>query len=57
MPQAALLDRVWGADYDATPDYLKVYISRLRSKLEKDDGEHYIETVRGLGYRFVRPKE
>ncbi len=57
MPQTALLDRVWGADYDATPDYLKVYVSRLRSKLEKDDGEHYIETVRGLGYRFVRPKE
>ncbi|MCL4541889.1 MAG: response regulator transcription factor [Chloroflexi bacterium] len=57
MPQAALLDRVWGADYDATPDYLKVYISRLRSKLEKEDGERYIETIRGLGYRFVRPKE
>ncbi|MCL4545303.1 MAG: response regulator transcription factor [Chloroflexi bacterium] len=59
MPQAALLDRVWGSDYDATPDYLKVYVSRLRAKLEHSDDSsgHFIETVRGLGYRFIRPKE
>jgi two-component system KDP operon response regulator KdpE len=54
MPHQALLDRVWGAEYGATPDYLKVFISRLRGKLERD-GERYIETERGLGYRFVRP--
>jgi two-component system KDP operon response regulator KdpE len=55
MPHQALLDRVWGAEYGATPDYLKVFISRLRSKLERDGAVHYIETERGLGYRFVRP--
>jgi two-component system KDP operon response regulator KdpE len=57
MPHQALLDRVWGADYDATTDYLKVFISRLRSKLEHPDGPRHIETERGLGYRFVRPKD
>ena len=57
MPHEALLDRVWGADYGATNDYLKVYISRLRAKLERPGGPHYIETERGLGYRFVRPRE
>jgi DNA-binding response OmpR family regulator len=57
MPHAALLDRVWGADYGATTDYLKVYISRLRAKLETPGGPRYIETERGLGYRFVRPRE
>ncbi|HEV7214494.1 MAG TPA: response regulator transcription factor [Chloroflexota bacterium] len=57
LPQQTLLDRVWGEDYDATSDYLKVYISRLRAKLERDSDIHYIETVRGLGYRFVRPKD
>jgi two-component system response regulator RegX3 len=57
MPHAALLDRVWGADYGATTDHLKVYVSRLRAKLEPDpNGPHYISTERGLGYRFVRPQ-
>ncbi len=57
MPHEALLDRVWGADYGATTDYLKVFISRLRAKIEPKDGPRYIETERGLGYRFVRPKD
>jgi two-component system KDP operon response regulator KdpE len=56
MPHRALLDRVWGADYAASPEYLKVFISRLRAKIEPREGPHYIETERGLGYRFVRPK-
>jgi two-component system KDP operon response regulator KdpE len=57
MPHQALLDRVWGEDYGATTDYLKVFISRLRGKIEREGGPRYIETERGLGYRFVRPKE
>jgi DNA-binding response OmpR family regulator len=57
LPQQTLLDRVWGEDYDATSDYLKVYISRLRAKLERPGDAHYIETVRGLGYRFIRRKD
>src|ERR1051325_7653670 len=35
MPHQALLDRVWGGDYEAGPEYLKVFISRLRSKLRQ----------------------
>jgi DNA-binding response OmpR family regulator len=54
MPHQTLLERVWGPDSDATTDYLKVFISRLRAKLEGHDGPRYIETVRGVGYRFVR---
>lgn len=57
MPHQALLDRVWGDDYDATPEYLKVFISRLRAKLRTPDGPEYIETERGRGYRFVRPRD
>jgi len=57
MPHEALLDRVWGSDYGATTDYLKVFISRLRAKIESKDGPQYIHTERGLGYRFVRPAE
>lgn len=57
MPHQALLDRVWGEEYGATTDYLKVFISRLRAKIEPKGGPRYIETERGVGYYFVRPKE
>jgi two-component system KDP operon response regulator KdpE len=54
LPHRALLERVWGSDYDASPEYLKVFISRLRSKLRRPGGPEYIETQRGLGYRFIK---
>jgi DNA-binding response OmpR family regulator len=55
MPREALLARVWGEEYRDQADYLKVYVSRLRAKLEDDpDRPRYILTERGLGYRFSR---
>jgi DNA-binding response OmpR family regulator len=48
-------NRVKCEDYGATSDHLKVFISRLRAKLESGD-VHYIETERGPGYRFVKPR-
>ncbi len=56
LPHQALLDRVWGGDCDASPEYLKVFVSRLRAKLRNGHGFEYIETERGRGYRFVRPR-
>lgn len=51
-----LLAHVWGREYLDEVDYLRVYIGRLRSKLEPDPGQpQYILTERGLGYRFRRP--
>jgi two-component system KDP operon response regulator KdpE len=55
MPHDALIDRVWGTEYGHTPDHLKVFISRLRSKIERPGGLRYIETERGAGYSCVRP--
>lgn len=57
LPHEALLNRVWGIDYEASPEYLKVFISRLRAKLRREGGPEYIETERGRGYRFIRPAE
>ncbi len=57
MPHQALLDRVWGSEYGATEHYLRVFISRLRGKIERPGGPRIIQTERGRGYRFVRPKE
>jgi len=55
LPHQALLDRVWGDDCNASPEYLKVFVSRLRAKLRTPRGHEFIETERGRGYRFVRP--
>ncbi len=56
LPHATLLAKVWGREYVDEVDYLRVYVRRLRDKLG-DDSEHpvFIQTERGLGYRFVGP--
>lgn len=46
-----LKDKVWGKP--VSDDALAVYIRRLRKKLEPDpDNPVYIETIKGIGYRF-----
>jgi two-component system KDP operon response regulator KdpE len=57
LTHQALLDHIWGVNYDASPEYLKVFVSRLRARLRRPDGPEYIQTERGRGYRFVRPSE
>ena len=54
----ALLTRVWGPEYRYETQYLKVYVGRLRDKIEPDpDDPKLIQTVRGVGYRFARADE
>lgn len=56
MPHETLLARVWGPEYRREIDYLKVYIRRLREKLEQDpQNPEYILTEYGIGYWFRRP--
>ena len=53
-----LLTRVWGPEYRYETQYLKVYVGRLRDKIEPSPEEPtLIQTVRGVGYRFARPDE
>ncbi|MFV2062256.1 MAG: response regulator transcription factor [Chloroflexota bacterium] len=48
-----LLDRLWGMDYVGDQHVVDVHIANLRSKLGDDAVKaRYIETVRGVGYRF-----
>lgn len=48
-----LIDRVWGSDYFGDTKTLDVHIKRLRAKIEKDPANpDFIQTVRGLGYKF-----
>jgi two-component system KDP operon response regulator KdpE len=52
----ALLEKVWGEEYTDAPEYLKVYIQRLRNKLEEDPSNpRLLISERGVGYKFVRP--
>jgi len=48
-----LLKAVWGNRYGAQPEYLRVFISQLRHKIEADTSRpRYILTEPGVGYRF-----
>lgn len=56
LTHRALLERVWGEEYTDAPEYLKVYIQRLRNKLEKDPANpQLLLSERGVGYKFVKP--
>jgi DNA-binding response OmpR family regulator len=49
----ALLREVWGPEYVEDIDFLRVYIWRLRKKLEADASDpRWLLTERGFGYRF-----
>ncbi|MBC7809884.1 MAG: response regulator transcription factor [Burkholderiales bacterium] len=54
VTRAEIFDKVWGTDWLGDMRTLDVHIRWLREKLEDDPGEpRYIQTVRGVGYRFV----
>jgi len=49
-----LLQHVWGDQYRDEAEYLRVYIGRLRRKLEADPSNpRHLLTEAGIGYRFV----
>ncbi|HEV3096928.1 MAG TPA: response regulator transcription factor [Candidatus Dormibacteraeota bacterium] len=53
MDYRTLLHRVWGPVYGDERHYLRVFIQRLRHKLEEDPTHpQVIQTVAGRGYRF-----
>ena len=57
LPHRTLLQRVWGSEYGGEAEYLRVYINRLRQKLEPDPAQpRYLLTAAGVGYRFVAPQ-
>ena len=44
-----ILDKVWGSDIVVGDRTIDVHVRKLREKI----GEHYIKTVKGIGYKFV----
>jgi two-component system, OmpR family, response regulator len=48
VPKSALLDSVWGIDFQGDPNIVEVYVGYLRKKLGRD----VVRTVRGVGYQL-----
>jgi len=48
-----LLDQVWGFDYDGDPRTVDVHIKRIREKLRFYEVTGAINTIRGIGYKYV----
>jgi len=47
-----LMESIWGYNYIGDSRTVDVHIRHLRQKIEEDSGEKFIETIRGIGYRF-----
>lgn len=57
LTRDVLIDRIWGPNYFGDTKTLDVHVKRLRSKLEDDPANPTrILTVRGVGYRYERPR-
>lgn len=53
LSHQAILKNIWGPEYGQEAEYLRVYIGRLRQKIEVDPvAPKYIKTERGVGYIF-----
>lgn len=53
LTRELLLDRIWGYEYFGETRTVDVHIRHLRQKLEEDDkNPKFIETIRGIGYKF-----
>jgi DNA-binding response OmpR family regulator len=53
LSRSQLLDMVWDINFDPGSNVVEVYVAALRRKL----GAGWIDTVRGMGYRFSAPVE
>ena len=53
LTHRAILQHVWGPEYSGESEYLRVYIGRLRQKIETEPlHPRYLHTEHGVGYRF-----
>ncbi len=57
LTHPAILRAVWGPNFRTESNYLHVYVSQLRRKIEADPTRpRYLLTEAGAGYRLVRPR-
>lgn len=56
LTRTQLLDQVWGAEFYGNERVVDVYVGQVRRKLQEASGEPLVETIRGIGYKFVDQK-
>ena len=53
LDHRVILQNVWGTEYGDESEYLRVYVGKLRQKIEADPlHPHHLHTEHGIGYRF-----
>src|SRR5882757_1630570 len=55
LTHSVIYDRVWGYDFGAASNALRVYVGYLRRKLQDAGARPLIHTVRGVGYALREP--
>ena len=55
LTRTQILEHIWGYDFNPNTNVVDVCIQRIRKKIEPIRGTGWIESVRGVGYRFRKP--
>jgi hypothetical protein len=53
MTRTMILEHVWNSSFEGLTNVVDVYISALRSKVDRDIPQRLIQTNRGIGYTFT----
>jgi two-component system, OmpR family, response regulator len=53
VTRAMILEHVWNSSFEGLTNVVDVYISGLRSKIDRDFSQKLIVTTRGVGYKLV----
>ncbi|GAB1544134.1 response regulator transcription factor [Scytonema sp. NUACC21] len=56
LTRTQILEHVWGYDFNPNTNVVDVCIQRIRKKMDPIGGSDWIESVRGVGYRFSKPE-
>ena len=51
-----ILEHIWGYDFNPNTNVVDVCIQRIRKKIDPSDEPSWIESIRGVGYRFRKPE-
>jgi two-component system, OmpR family, response regulator len=55
LTRTQILEHIWGYDFNPNTNVVDVCIQRIRKKIESIGGMGWVESVRGVGYRFRKP--
>lgn len=57
LTREQILNNVWAQNDDPYASSVDVHISRIRDKIDKPFGTHYLQTVHGIGYKLTTPDQ